>query len=273
MPDNQKFRHRVTAMIDFPCLPGLQATSARGASTNRRMNVAKVMRMYEQPVVAAMPPEMRAVFETLHQNNLNDVLQEHGLGAFRCSKRCAALHEAGHAVVYAAWGTPVEWLKIKPGDPISGWGGFTKGAAGDVTIFGKGAGWQQNFRSAQFFWAGLAAENVFDVLYPGSSQDEYVLAQMAMMFSREDYVALAGDEWSQDEAWRDMQLATAQLIEDNADIVEAIANLLMKSITGKVMATKLDALLKRVDASAIEPLKRPWPQRYIPDRDLLAEAA
>src|SRR6266446_4663907 len=67
------------------------------------------------------------------------VYAEHGGAAFACPKRAAAIHEAGHVVVYAAHGAEVECARIEPTGHEAGWIGYTS-AAGTAFLVKDGEG-------------------------------------------------------------------------------------------------------------------------------------
>jgi hypothetical protein len=101
-----------------------------------------------------------------------------GMQAFEATERTAAVHEAGHATLYAVYGIPVKqlWIKSIKADGVRTWIGRCE----------TDWGWHidertppiDDLRIARIIMAGALAEMVFatDEFRDGSSLDETVLA-------------------------------------------------------------------------------------------------
>jgi len=109
------------------------------------------------------------------------VIEEHGFAALTMTRRSAAIHEAGHCIVYAAFGVPPIkaqiWRRFYEVDGVEKafWGGQTLTA--DRELFAldpEVLELHAFFKQAAFYAAGALAEKRFDPdgLLPGSSLDE-----------------------------------------------------------------------------------------------------
>jgi hypothetical protein len=136
-----------------------------------------------------LPPNAIDALETLHprhkqqlQSSLMDAARQAfsvgGRKAFEATERLAALHEAGHATLYAAYGMAVRQLWIR-----------SVRIGGVLTWIGScetGLGWHidectspdHDLRIARIIMSGRLAEMIFaeDEFREGSSLDETVLA-------------------------------------------------------------------------------------------------
>jgi hypothetical protein len=129
------------------------------------------------------------------------VFDAHGLEAFACSKRAAAIHEAGHVVIYAAHGAEVESAHIEETPAKTGWIGYTSSVGTAFTVKdGQGESEDLYRNRARFLIAGVTAEKLFDPeAKAGSSLDEWVMAQVmackaAMLAGRKDDTRYFNDE-------------------------------------------------------------------------------
>jgi hypothetical protein len=119
--------------------------------------------------------EVLASFSTYVQ----DVLGKYGMSAFQTSKRRAAIHEIGHAIVFKALGEPLHSSRIHC--HASAWGGHTDG--GDDFSIGVHSSPEECVKLAMTTLAGFAAENLLLPLMAGSSIDEQFMARVYLYFA------------------------------------------------------------------------------------------
>jgi hypothetical protein len=111
---------------------------------------------------------------------------KHGFAAFNYTRPAAAVHEAGHALVYAALGPrPIRVSLERRFYEIGGvtkafWGGACQTDRKSFTIDTQFTGPHEYFRELAFIAAGAIAEqrSAPGGLAPGSSLDERVMAGM-----------------------------------------------------------------------------------------------
>jgi hypothetical protein len=123
-------------------------------------------------------PQQRAWLTGQLQQIINQVYNAGGLHAFEATERTAAYHEAGHAVLYALAGIPVQQVWIK-GVKING--SLTWVGECVAEIFwqvSRDSAVAQDLLFARILLAGWLSEYLFVVedLRAGSSIDEVLLA-------------------------------------------------------------------------------------------------
>ena len=114
------------------------------------------------------------------------VLEHDGLSAFEMPKRAAAIHEAGHAILFEADGIRVRTVRIKPNHRLGAvyWSGRT--SAGEAWRVWPGTPVRVILQRLRFEIAGIVAEMLHagDEFLSGSSLDEVSRArQLAKMAS------------------------------------------------------------------------------------------
>jgi hypothetical protein len=134
-----------------------------------------------------------------------EVLIEYGPAAFDLPREAAVAHEAGHAVVAAALGLPVEFVKVTPvADYAGAWTGLCQVTTG-AWLMTRDSPLPDILMHAKYLVAGLAGELVCKVALPGSSLDEVMQAQILAAMaadklfpdaSREQYAAAAEHIWN-----------------------------------------------------------------------------
>jgi hypothetical protein len=168
------------------------------------------------------------------------VFAEHGVAAFDCPKHAAAIHEAGHVVVYAAHGADVEDARIEPTG--QGWIGYTS-AAGTAFLVKDGQGEiEEIYRNrARFLIAGVMAEKLFDPdCRAGSSLDEVVMAQV--MAGRAAFLAQVADDRHYFES--EVKRAACRILWDHRQTVEEIAHYLFNH--GSIEGERLSRWSERI---------------------------
>jgi hypothetical protein len=113
------------------------------------------------------------------QSLVKRIVAEEGMEAFAMPKRTAAVHEAGHCIVFAAQGERVRSCRIKSRRYAGKlyWGGLTFG--GDHWSCGPNSDVESDLKRMRVILAGVCAELLFDRenYKSGSSLDEVVMAQ------------------------------------------------------------------------------------------------
>jgi hypothetical protein len=162
-----------------------------------------------------------------------------GPRAFECPKSSAAIHEAGHAVIYAQLGTLPSKLAIWP-IVVSGvqqWVGRTYCIPEhrvDVTTPPK-----NDLKNAQEWISGVTAECLFDPEYrAGSSLDEIVLACAAISS------AACKMQYDAELLWIETLAEVTAILKNNEASVRKIADELMRK--GTIKSRRLAYLLQAV---------------------------
>ncbi len=129
--------------------------------------------------------ETQDVYIQLIRDMQMQAFKAQGLAAFECSKRAAAIHEAGHAVVETALGEVVTVCRIERKDVIERgsvkevWLGYTRLERTEEILFDSSSPADMIIIQAVRKHAGLAAETAFDPdARLGSSLDELAMCQM-----------------------------------------------------------------------------------------------
>jgi hypothetical protein len=185
-------------------------------------------------------PRIGSNIRQVLNNEISRVLDQHGARAFASPKSSAAVHEAGHAVVYAAMRKGVKRVRIREAAP-GNWIGMTdcrsrKPARTETP--------RQCLDLARSLYAGVMAEHLFDRDFrEGSSLDEVIASQLvgahaanlAGMFDQEPY-------WQQNVH----EVVAADLIR-NKDAVRVVAERLYTR--NKVESPELDRLCAGVESA------------------------
>jgi hypothetical protein len=178
---------------------------------------------------------------------IQDIAAAHGQRALENPRSSAIVHEAGHAVMYAHFGEPVRYVKIrrcKRGPGAGQWLGVTMGGGkwrSDADTTPK-----SDFRQACYHMAGVVAEVLFDTdnFRQGSSLDEILVAQRLAANiaakTRGNPVDVRGQ----------VLRMTSKILKDNALIVHEIATLLDRH--NVVRKNRLAPILERVTHSPAE---------------------
>jgi hypothetical protein len=102
-------------------------------------------------------PGIGSELKNLLEREAMRILQKHGVGAFESTKEAAAVHEAGHTVIAHLNGKRPKRVRIKQHQGTTAWLGLTESykrpKLGTVA---------QQLKEAQFIYAGIAAEMLFD---------------------------------------------------------------------------------------------------------------
>jgi hypothetical protein len=158
--------------------------------------------------------------------------QKQGLRAFECTRRAAAIHEAGHAIVFRWAGREVSRIRIccRNGN----WIGVTEAstAGGDLL-------------QAYFRIAGVTAELLFDEDFRhGSSLNEVVVFNAACSN------AALNMKCSIAETQQCVIAQVTKILRRNERVLREIAARLMRRKT--LHAKEVAALLERADVAALE---------------------
>ena len=183
--------------------------------------------------------------------NIAKAIAAEGWRALENPRSSAIFHEAGHAVVLAAFGEAVRRCKVwrcKRGIDRGQWLGLTMGGGKWKTDASTSP--DEDFRRACCLMAGVLAEGLFD---PGnvrraSSLDEIMTA---IMVASNIAIKTGGDPA---DVMQQVISATTNILKRNADVMLAIAGALDRQ---KVLRkAKLAPLLARVSTSGAEDLRR-----------------
>lgn len=196
----------------------------------------------------AIPDEQRAAYADHAAALMGMAFQAQGATAFESTKRCAAIHEAGHCVVNTLVASPMMWPPTMTRiwrEPIKGltvWLGETRPAknaprcAFDVRVDPYA---YQAFAVSQL--GGVVSEMLFDAAdyRIGSSVDELVIAAGGAKS-----LAAVGLFETADSAFGALLNITSQMLICNRDVVQAIAERLQAS--RRVQGAELTNLLARI---------------------------
>lgn len=110
---------------------------------------------------------------------IRDAYRKQGERAFENTKKATAYHEAGHAIIHALEGSPLEHVRIariKSKAAFPGWYGYTRPVSRECIGTSPATSPAQDLRHARHLIAGYVAEEVFqaDDLRAGSSLDERI---------------------------------------------------------------------------------------------------
>ncbi len=165
-------------------------------------------------------PNIGTIVRRMLEDEHARVLAQYGPAAFECPRHAAAIHEAGHVVLYAIQGVVVDHTRIER--TPSGWIGFTSAPDCAFRIeHGVGESLELYLNRARQLAAGVIAEELFDRDFRrGSSLDEVVMSQVLAV--KASLLAGAADEgryWQQ-EVWR----ATGIVLQRHRQAVMEIAH-------------------------------------------------
>jgi hypothetical protein len=170
------------------------------------------------------------------------VLETDGPRAFECPKSAAAFHEAGHCIISAHDGVPPSHATIWP-IVVAGqsrWIGRTYFNVKYSTDAKTSPEEDQKFAEAQL--AGVVAEWVFDLYRAGSSLDEILSAQVAIMN------ASIKSGRQPEVLYRDVIDEIAATLKANKRIAREIADVLMsKHVIGGSRLKQALAQVRRVE--------------------------
>lgn len=177
-----------------------------------------------------LPPEMRDRYRGMVQIMTAEAIAKEGIAAIATSRRSAAYHEAGHAVVRCSLNLDMYSVRVNREcvEGIGIWAGFARGEPiGSLATPGPCAA------EAAIVLAGFASEKLFNVATLASSLDEQALAgllmqQCAALLGRpDDACALFLS------AWRE----TTEVLKRNQQSVQRIAIRLMdqKVVSGRLL--------------------------------------
>lgn len=163
---------------------GLGKVNSRPANDLRENSIP--LNSLQDRLVAVTPylscnEEVAAVFRTEFLAKTRNVFEKHGPDGFIGSKHAAAVHEAGHAIVFCALGQRPTRLKLQRKfyeiDGVSRmfWGGVTETERKSFLMDMRSNPYE-SLTEIAFVAAGFLAEMHFDHLLPGSSLDERVYA-------------------------------------------------------------------------------------------------
>jgi hypothetical protein len=114
------------------------------------------------------------------EDTARGILAKHGIAAFEMTKKAAAFHEAGHAIVGTHEGMRIKSVSIEsrsmPGVAGMQWTGFCLNADGWTS--GPHTTAQADLSRARYVLAGYVAEAATNTDMPGSSIEERGLATM-----------------------------------------------------------------------------------------------
>ena len=168
------------------------------------------------------------------------IAERHGPAAFACTKHAAAIHEAGHATLYAVDGLELGRAYIE--ETASGWTGM---------CVAKNGGWKitpdapsaELIKRARHLLAGWAAERLFDADFRmGSSLDEIVVSQFL--------AALAADDGDGAALWvRHVHHPVKRCLVEHQQAVTGIAEYLFEHerLDGADDIQRLTAAVRRAD--------------------------
>jgi hypothetical protein len=123
-------------------------------------------------------PGIGTLVRDMLEDKVSEVFARPGSAAFDNSKGAAAIHDAGHVIVYMVQGVCVEHAHIEAHG--SGWFGYTKGRDAAFLIKNdEGETAELYLHQARVLIAGVQAEEMFDPDFRcGSSLDEVVMSQV-----------------------------------------------------------------------------------------------
>lgn len=122
--------------------------------------------------------QQKAALTVAVATRAREVLEEYGAEAFALPRAAALAHEAGHAVVAAALGLQVEFIKVERVADFGGaWSGFCQLTIGEW-LMTRDSPLPDILMHAKYLIAGLAGELVSGLALPGSSLDEVLQAQV-----------------------------------------------------------------------------------------------
>jgi hypothetical protein len=169
-----------------------------------------------------------------------------GAGVFQSTKRSAALHEAGHAVIFALEGIMPTRARIWPviEDGCSEWVGRVDApSAGRVD---SKTPVNEDIRRARMILAGLVAEKLFDPDYRWES----CIAEIAEARALTEFIAWKLERNDCSKLERDFIADVEKRLKSNEQIVRRIASELMRK--GTIKSRRLAHLLKAVRRTSHE---------------------
>ncbi|SRR6266404_5937212 len=136
-------------------------------------------------------PQIRGALE----QEMTRIFRLFGPSAFENTKEAAAVHEAGHVVIYFLLGFRVKVAQIAV-SPSGGWIGYT--ATHEREYLARGApNVAAALKVARSLYAGYASERLFDPDFrEGSSIDEILMSQITASMAAQELNVPEQEYWS-----------------------------------------------------------------------------
>lgn len=215
-------------MHAYQCVP--RRARGRNAARNNQSGKPSGTALVQGDALDRLPPGIRDRCRVVVQIMTAEAIAKEGIAAVATSRRTAAYHEAGHAVV--RWSLGLDMFSVRVnlecGEGIETWAGDAQGEPiGSLATPGPCAA------EAAIVLAGLASEKLFNVATLASSLDEQAVAgflaqQCARLLGRPHEAAALFFS-----AWRE----TTEVVRRNRQALEHIATRLMrlKVVRGQVL--------------------------------------